>query len=79
MTDSTLFCFVVMSLWFVTLHAKTVTPEVAVLANSKFASVLWAVEEDDQKMRLASEWQLAMDVVLTEVKAILRNNNMFLL
>lgn len=43
--------------------------KVSTLASSEFAAVLCAMEDDDQKMRLACEWQLALDVILAEIKA----------
>lgn len=42
--------------------------QVALLASSDFASVLCSLESQKQQMRLASEWHIAMDVVLTEIK-----------
>ena len=43
--------------------------QVSTLASSEFAAVLMSVQDQNHQMRLASEWHLAMDVILTEIKA----------
>lgn len=43
--------------------------KVAVLASSEFAKVLCSMDDQHQQMKLASDWNCAMDVILTEIKA----------
>lgn len=43
--------------------------EVAMLASSEFGAVICTMSDEDQKACLASEWQIAMDVILAEFQA----------
>lgn len=43
--------------------------EVATLASSEFAAIICTMSDEDQKASLASEWQIAMDIILTEIQA----------
>ena len=42
--------------------------EVAASASSEFVAVISTMECEHQKTALASEWSMAMDIILTEIK-----------
>ena len=43
--------------------------KVATLAGAEFINVVQSLESDEDAVKLASDWSLSMDVLLTEIKA----------
>ena len=43
--------------------------QVATLAGSEFVAVMVNLESGQDQVRLASDWSLSMDIILTELKA----------
>ena len=39
------------------------------LAGADFATIVHSLQSEEEQVKLASEWSLAVDVLLTEVKA----------
>ena len=43
--------------------------QVSTLAGADFAAIVHSLQSEGEQVKLASEWSLAVDVLLTEVKA----------
>lgn len=54
---------------FVMLRTFVASHKVATLAGAEFINVVQSLESDEDAVKVASDWSLSMDVLLTEIKA----------
>lgn len=53
---------------FCCLPVVSISSQVATLAGAEFMTIVQRLETDDDRMKLASDWSVSVDVLLTELK-----------